>query len=260
MYHQSENGVYLMSLIVDYIVAMTNLYGFVSKEKAIEIYNMQNDDKLDVSDLDHVLEHHTDDLVSRFAFPEGDYFIHETIYIFDEFGEQLARKQGKPYYIPPKKELLKYKDQYYFERSKEYRALRRYVARHFFKGQEYQAEMLCSDIHIECKSDFKLNDIFYHFERRDIVFDDEKQVGEVIDLVMDLSNNVRLWENNGFTPKELMNKMRKNNPNVVSEMNAERPMGAIKDVSTDRVDWKKIGRNDPCPCGSGKKYKRCCLK
>jgi len=24
-------------------------------------------------------------------------------------------------------------------------------------------------------------------------------------------------------------------------------------------DTKKIGRNDPCPCGSGKKYKNCCL-
>jgi len=22
----------------------------------------------------------------------------------------------------------------------------------------------------------------------------------------------------------------------------------------------KTGRNDPCPCGSGKKYKKCCLK
>lgn len=22
---------------------------------------------------------------------------------------------------------------------------------------------------------------------------------------------------------------------------------------------KKIGRNEPCPCGSGKKFKRCCL-
>jgi hypothetical protein len=21
----------------------------------------------------------------------------------------------------------------------------------------------------------------------------------------------------------------------------------------------KIGRNDPCPCGSGKKYKQCCM-
>ncbi len=24
------------------------------------------------------------------------------------------------------------------------------------------------------------------------------------------------------------------------------------------VKGKKIGRNDPCPCGSGKKYKQCC--
>ena len=24
------------------------------------------------------------------------------------------------------------------------------------------------------------------------------------------------------------------------------------------VKGKKIGRNDQCPCGSGKKYKKCC--
>lgn len=23
---------------------------------------------------------------------------------------------------------------------------------------------------------------------------------------------------------------------------------------------EKVGRNDPCPCGSGKKYKQCCQK
>src|SRR5262249_39711686 len=23
------------------------------------------------------------------------------------------------------------------------------------------------------------------------------------------------------------------------------------------VDWSSVGRNDPCPCGSGKKYKKC---
>ena len=26
------------------------------------------------------------------------------------------------------------------------------------------------------------------------------------------------------------------------------------------VDYGKIDRNDPCPCGSGKKYKKCCGK
>ncbi len=29
---------------------------------------------------------------------------------------------------------------------------------------------------------------------------------------------------------------------------------------TPSQSWRKIGRNDPCPCGSGKKYKRCCGK
>ena len=35
-------------------------------------------------------------------------------------------------------------------------------------------------------------------------------------------------------------------------------------ISTDRkpqktiVKGRKIGRNEPCPCGSGKKYKKCC--
>ena len=23
--------------------------------------------------------------------------------------------------------------------------------------------------------------------------------------------------------------------------------------------FPKVGRNDPCPCGSGKKYKKCCM-
>lgn len=26
-----------------------------------------------------------------------------------------------------------------------------------------------------------------------------------------------------------------------------------------RRDTPKVGRNDACPCGSGKKYKKCCL-
>lgn len=26
------------------------------------------------------------------------------------------------------------------------------------------------------------------------------------------------------------------------------------------INEKKIGRNDPCLCGSGKKYKKCCIE
>ncbi|MDK4571636.1 SEC-C metal-binding domain-containing protein, partial [Kingella kingae] len=33
----------------------------------------------------------------------------------------------------------------------------------------------------------------------------------------------------------------------------------IKRFINGKVVTQKIGRNDPCPCGSGRKYKRCCL-
>src|SRR5262249_3870836 len=32
---------------------------------------------------------------------------------------------------------------------------------------------------------------------------------------------------------------------------------APEKVETVRRDGEKVGRNDPCPCGSGKKYKKC---
>lgn len=33
----------------------------------------------------------------------------------------------------------------------------------------------------------------------------------------------------------------------------------LEPVETFRNEAPKVGRNDPCPCGSGKKYKKCCL-
>ena len=32
----------------------------------------------------------------------------------------------------------------------------------------------------------------------------------------------------------------------------------IEKPSLEGIDLSKVGRNDPCPCGSGKKFKKCC--
>ena len=44
------------------------------------------------------------------------------------------------------------------------------------------------------------------------------------------------------------------------ETNRQMAMNAGGDgtVKKQPVRAKKIGRNEPCPCGSGKKYKNCC--
>ena len=47
--------------------------------------------------------------------------------------------------------------------------------------------------------------------------------------------------------------------NLLDEQTRKRLYNESK-LSGTVVKGKKIGRNDPCPCGSGKKYKQCCGK
>lgn len=43
-------------------------------------------------------------------------------------------------------------------------------------------------------------------------------------------------------------------------LTAEKRTEITKDYRKSKiVHIEKIGRNDPCPCGSGKKYKQCCM-
>jgi preprotein translocase subunit SecA len=45
------------------------------------------------------------------------------------------------------------------------------------------------------------------------------------------------------------------NSDMVSEVNSE--VSAEQIVRPVRTG-PRVGRNDPCPCGSGKKHKKCC--
>jgi len=44
-----------------------------------------------------------------------------------------------------------------------------------------------------------------------------------------------------------------------SKNKAPRTNTHVAAVKTFKRDTPKVGRNAPCPCGSGKKYKKCCL-
>lgn len=45
---------------------------------------------------------------------------------------------------------------------------------------------------------------------------------------------------------------------LLSEEQQKELYKEAKKMHTYVREGKKIGRNDPCPCGSGKKYKKCC--
>lgn len=240
-----------MDLIKQYIIALTNLYGIVNKAKVVEIYNMQNEVKITEKDL---LMVSTNVLEKGFVSIHRDYFVNDSILEFDEFDLMMAKKGDKPYYIPPKEDLLKYVENGYFEVNKQYSKLVEYVKKSFFNDDQ-KAEWFCEDIYGTCQYDFDIQSVIQTFNDKKINFKDEKEANKVLQLVMELANNVRIWENNGHTPNEIFKKFEK--PNLKPLPN--KPFDFNKTNVFDIRTKKKIGRNDPCPCGSGKKYKKCCL-
>lgn len=253
-----------MRLVLDYMVSLTNLYGIVTKEKVIDIYNQQNKQQIDAEKLEIIIDDNHNELNEHFTNLYRGFFVHESILVHDDFDEDFSKSTGKPFYIPLKDDLLKYKDEFYFEKTREYRALLRYVQKHFTEGNKEKAKEICEDIQGMCHVEARPNTILNEFTRRDIVFEDEKQVSEVLNLIMTFANNMRLWSNNGHTPQEIFEAYEKPNSNSPSRVGSSSSLNTTNKEPTNLKvmttgTTQKVGRNDPCPCGSGKKYKKCCL-
>ncbi len=82
----------------------------------------------------------------------------------------------------------------------------------------------------------------------DVDWESKDDLQHFLDLFMEFQNDTPLWYNKGNTPEELSGKMR--------------GFQTIEENKTNNViafpKSPKIGRNEPCPCGSGKKHKHCC--
>ena len=74
-----------------------------------------------------------------------------------------------------------------------------------------------------------------------LAFDKEKLYKNMVDAKADWLYELPAWDN------------------LLDEQTRKRLYKESK-LSGTVVKGKKIGRNDPCPCGSGKKYKQCCGK
>ena len=73
-----------------------------------------------------------------------------------------------------------------------------------------------------------------------LAFDKKKLYMNMVDAKADWLYELPMWDNifDKETKRELYLEQKKSGTVVVG---------------------KKVGRNDPCPCGSGKKYKKCCM-
>lgn len=118
--------------------------------------------------------------------------------------------------------------------------------------------------HVLCKCHFvdMLPEIHYMFDNGLL---DEMCMGKYdsyVDAMFEYHENEDRFCKNSFCATEaLRNWAMFSEPeeNVSEEKDFEKLIRMLEREGDKSVRKTKIGRNDPCPCGSGKKYKHCCL-
>ena len=132
----------------------------------------------------------------------------------------------------------------YIESTDEYRAFAQYLMKEF-KLQVLQAADIVGEIYILLQNGGDLNEAAAYLSSLGLMKDEEKSKALFM-LMAAFNNSTRMWLLKGYTPDELS-----------ANEDGARNMGKV--IPFGRHE-QKAGRNDPCPCGSGKKYKKCCLK
>ncbi|MBN2852917.1 MAG: SEC-C domain-containing protein [Clostridia bacterium] len=226
-------------MLDSYAKASVNLYGVISRKELVEIFNSQNSEKTTEDEIYILLL----PLVLKdewYCFYK-EYVVH---YFFIKKPEQveflLQHQSDKPRYIPEKDEFLEYMDEYY-EDNDYWFNVRHYLANAFGYSRKFSEGY--GQIREYITHGSGISELGPMMERHGFIFNGEEALREFFNLLMQAKNNTRIWENKGHSPNEIQEILREQNKNI---------------IPFPQIQVKNVGRNDPCPCGSGKKYKKCC--
>ncbi len=222
-----------------YATAAVNLYGVISREDLIDIFNKQNTDQTTGEEM-YIL-------LLSLVIKNGWYGFYKEFVVhysfFDDFdqADYLLEYQGeKPRYIPEKSEFLKYINEDYEDNDHWWNV--RCFMRDVF---DYNIAESYEEIRNYITYGDGISQLGPILDKHNLIFNGEEQLNKFIKLIIHAKNNTRIWENKGHKPLELHEILSKNSNYV---------------VKFPTLQKAEVGRNDPCPCGSGKKYKKCCAR
>ncbi|MGI6648970.1 MAG: SEC-C metal-binding domain-containing protein [Bacillota bacterium] len=169
--------------------------------------------------------------------------------------EEHSMRDNVDYYPFTKQQLLKAGEPDYIDRSPAMNDLISFLLQYYELNNEETDEIalqLINLINLDAKSTAIIEYLNSWFEFPSFDF-----VRQLTSKITDLHNNTRQWVLKGHTPNELFQEEKKHLRPLPTE---PFQLGQTDSKVIDLKTRTKVGRNDPCPCGSGKKYKKCCGK
>lgn len=220
-------------------------------------------------------------------YSEKGIFVHLQLFEDAEFDYLLRQQMDKDFYIPSAQQIDEICRIGYEASSSAYKKLESFFTKKLKFSYE-QAVTWCLQVWANSYEGESPSKIINKMTEANIEFE-EKMINELLELLVAAHNNTRMKENRGYKPSEMVRKKSVDKmPTIVpASSNAAailkdaapqlEAMGVPVDLNgnTDVIQTtmfpsglngepirveKKIYPNDPCPCGSGKKYKKCCGK
>lgn len=214
--------------------------------------------------------------------------IHIPLFDHDELGYLLSQQADKGFFLPSEQIIDEICRTEYEVSSPAYKKLEAFLRKRLDLNYEL-AVTWCIQIWANSYEGNSPTDIMRRMSEANIIFNSEKDINEFVGLLMNAHNGTRLKENRGHKSDELKNDIFKGgmptivpaSSNAAALLKEAEPqlhaMGFPVDINrgADTIQSsfypnglnsqavtteKKIYPNDPCPCGSRKKYKKCCGK
>lgn len=264
-----------------------DMCGIVPEEIFVEIINSKKRMDLDTEELRSMYINIPRDRAC--VLRRGDHYVYD-LYIENKMAAEylLDAQQDKDFYIPTPDEV----DEYYRTNAliskKAYQDMNKFLINDM-KINKNEAQSILKEIWEKITLDDGPHDTMKWF-MEELEFKNDKMLNKAVNLYMNVANSTNLLANRGYAPadmpykqlfpdemptivpgssqaaellSEAMPKLKKKGFNIDLEGEAttipvfSMPNGVNGPVQAGQ---RKIYPNDPCPCGSGKKYKKCCGK
>ena len=234
--------------IENLFLGMLTLYGALPLKKLEELFNRYLPETLSLPDLLSYLK--SNRLCRKYNFTYSDnhimFFYHSSILDIKPLIAEIEQRKDLEYAIFKGPELIEASEQgYYYKNSFSQRLLG-----HLDKFDIPDNVLFMHELWINIQIETTTHSLFEFLSKR-LVFDNFQVLQDTVKLLMDYQNNIPRWTLKGNVP--------------VALSKAIKPGGSGRSGASGRpapshypVFAHQPGRNDPCPCGSGKKFKHCC--
>lgn len=184
---------------------------------------------------------------------DQDKVITKALFEGEEYRKVEVMQGSREFYIPDAEEIMDYSRNGYLSQNSYYQNLKCFFLERL-ELEEIQTDNMLRLVWNRISAGYQIPEIMRRLRDAGIELKRAKDRETLTRLLEDVSNHTRMMKYRGYTQAEYYDKEQQE-----SELLSRSPVlsPAVGKPGKTNV---KIYPNAPCPCGSGKKYKKCCGK